>query len=171
MKKTDIYKILFSISIGLLLSTAWFTRVSAWQEEPYPSDDDVNEVAKQMYCPVCENIPLDVCDTTACEQWRELIRQKLAEGWTEEQIKDYFVLQYGDRVLAEPPRQGLNWLAYILPPAGFLVGVYILYRVLRNMRGTPETTIVSNPADISVDDTGDDIYITRIEEALKERRK
>jgi hypothetical protein len=34
-----------------------------------------------------------------------LIRQKLAEGWTEEQINDLFVQQYGERVLAVPPRR------------------------------------------------------------------
>ncbi|NQS91637.1 MAG: hypothetical protein HQ574_04445, partial [Chloroflexi bacterium] len=35
-----------------------------------PTDDDVNAIAKQLYCPVCENIPLDACGTAACEQWR-----------------------------------------------------------------------------------------------------
>ena len=47
---------------------------------PVPSDDQVNAIAKQLYCPVCENIPLDVCGTQACAQWRELIREKLAAG-------------------------------------------------------------------------------------------
>ena len=65
-----------------------------------PTDDQVNAIAKQLYCPVCENVPLDVCGNQVCEQWRELIRLKLAQGWTEEQIKQYFVNQYGDRVLA-----------------------------------------------------------------------
>src|SRR5512135_3225730 len=98
----------------LLLGTAWV--VSAQQAQPTPSDDQVNRVAKQLYCPVCENIPLDVCPTQACQEWRDLIRQKLALGWSDQQIKDYFALQYGDRVLAEPPRRGLNWLVYFLPP-------------------------------------------------------
>ena len=84
-------------------------------QPPQPSDDQVNAIARQLYCPVCENIPLDVCPTQACMQWRELIREKLSAGWTEQQIKDYFVQQYGDRVLATPPPRGLNWLAYILP--------------------------------------------------------
>ena len=77
---------------------------SAMAQGSYPTDDDVNAVAKQLYCPVCENIPLDACGTTACEQWRGIIRDKLSEGWTEDQIKTYFVDQYGDRVLAEPAK-------------------------------------------------------------------
>ena len=75
-------------------------------QDPTPvtvTDDQVNAVAKQLYCPVCENIPLDVCPTQACAQWRDLIREKLAAGWSEKQIKDYFVAQYGERVLAAPP--------------------------------------------------------------------
>ncbi|MFN3309334.1 MAG: hypothetical protein ACK44E_09010, partial [Anaerolineales bacterium] len=32
------------------------------------SDDEVNAIAKYLYCPVCENVPLDVCGTQACEQ-------------------------------------------------------------------------------------------------------
>jgi cytochrome c-type biogenesis protein CcmH len=103
-------------------------------QQPTPSDDQVNQIAKQLYCPVCENIPLDVCPTTACAQWRELIRQKLADGWTEQQIKDYFVLQYGDRVLGTPPAQGINWLVYLVPPVAILVGIYILFRAFRSWK-------------------------------------
>ena len=36
-----------------------------------PSDDEVNAIAEQLYCPVCENVPLDVCGTQACADWRE----------------------------------------------------------------------------------------------------
>ena len=105
-------------------------------QTPFPpvTDDQVNAVAKEMYCPVCENIPLDVCPTQACAQWRELIRLKLSEGWTEAQIKEYFALQYGDRVLEEPPRRGLHWLVYILPPVFVLIGILILWQVFRSSR-------------------------------------
>jgi len=140
--------------------------VSAQEQTPSPSDDDVNEIAGQMYCPVCENIPLDVCDTRACAQWRDLIREKLAAGWTEDQIKDYFVLQYGDRVLAEPPRRGLNWLVYILPAAFFLGGVYILFRVFRRMRPNAGDSTLDGGTDVHQDP-----YENRVEEALLERRK
>jgi cytochrome c-type biogenesis protein CcmH len=158
----------FSLFLASLLQVSPLLArpVLAQTEVPTPSDDDVNAIARQMYCPVCENVPLDVCETKACEQWRELIREKLAAGWTEDQIKDYFVLQYGDRVLAEPPRRGLNWLVYILPPVFFLAGAYILYRVLKQMRKKPEKTVSAEK-----DGETSDPYVSRIEEALRERRK
>lgn len=97
-----------------------------------PSDDEVNQIAKQLYCPVCENVPLDECMTEACQQWRDLIRQQLADGWTEEEIKDYFVAQYGDKVLGEPPRQGLNWVLYLFPPFLILVAVLLLLKKFKH---------------------------------------
>src|SRR5712692_2311087 len=53
-------------------------------------DDQVNRIAKGLYCPVCPNTPLDVCDTPACVQWRAQIKEKLLAGESEQQIHDYF---------------------------------------------------------------------------------
>jgi cytochrome c-type biogenesis protein CcmH len=127
-------------------------------QEPTPSDDEVNRIASQLYCPVCENIPLDACPTQACEQWRDLIRQKLSEGWTDEEIKGFFVEQYGDRVLAEPPRRGLNWLIYVLPVVVVLFGVWILWRSFRQ----------APPVEIEQADAPEDPYLARVERDLAE---
>ena len=94
--------------LTLVLAGLWVVRASA--QAPTPSDDEVNRIAKQLYCPVCESTPLDVCPTEACRQWRELIRTMLAEGKTEAEIKQYFVAQYGARVLAEPPNRLVSYL-------------------------------------------------------------
>ncbi len=121
--------LLAGLVLALFLIIAGVKAVSA--QAPTPSDNDVNAVARELYCPVCENIPLDVCPTTACAQWREMIREMLAQGKSKEEIKQYFVAQYGDRVLATPPRSGLHWLVYGLPPVVLLLGIYLVYRVMR----------------------------------------
>ena len=153
-------------ALGLLGVFLLFQSVYA-QETP-PTDDDVNRVAKEMYCPVCENIPLDVCPTQACAQWRELIREKLVAGWSDSQIKDYFVLQYGDRVLATPPARGLNWLVYLLPPLIILGGGVIVFNVLRSMK--KRAAISVTPME-KVDQGGEDSYVSRLEEELKKREE
>ena len=132
-----------------------------------PTDDDVNAVAKQLYCPVCENIPLDACGTAACEQWRGIIRDKLQDGWSEDQIKEYFVAQYGDRVLAEPPRQGFNWLVYLVPPVVFAVGGYLLYRGFNQWKkgAVPAKVERKKVEQPEIDEK----YLNRIEEELKKR--
>lgn len=131
-----------------------------------PTDDEVNAIAKNMYCPVCENTPLDQCGTLACAQWREEIRDKLAQGWTEEEIYDYFALKFGDRVLAEPPRRGLNWLVYILPPALFAVGAFVLFRGFQSWRKPVEA--LADSSETPLGEAGDE-YISRLEEELKNR--
>jgi cytochrome c-type biogenesis protein CcmH len=110
---------------------------------------------------VCENVPLDVCPTQACAQWRQTIREKLAAGWSEQQIKDYFVEQYGARVLAAPPARGLNLLVYLLPPLAFAVGAYVVYRAVRAWRHAA-APVTSLPA-------ADDDYIRRVEAELRRR--
>ena len=150
----------------IVFVAGWLARSASAQSEPPrpPTDDEVNAVAKQLYCPVCENIPLDVCPTQACAEWRELIRLKLSEGWSSNQIKDYFSEQYGDRVLAQPPARGLNWLVYILPPLAILAGVYIIYRAFKAWKQPIEPL----PADADLPENGDP-YITQLEEELKKR--
>lgn len=153
--------------LGVLVIALVITRtVLAQETNPGTvTDDQVNAIAKQLYCPVCENVPLDVCPTQACAQWRALIRDKLSAGWTETQIKDYFVQQYGDRVLAAPPARGLNWLVYVIPPLVFLAGVFILYRAFLAWRQPL-------PARASQDSSSEppaDEYIARLEEELRRR--
>jgi cytochrome c-type biogenesis protein CcmH len=134
------------------------------------TDDRVNAVAKELYCPVCQNTPLDVCPTTACIQWRELIRTKLAEGWSVDQVKEYFAAQYGPQVLAQPPRQGIFWLVYVLPPVFFLIGAGIVFWVLRSMRAkAPAGNPSARPAEIEANLDPDDEYVRKMEEELKKR--
>ena len=157
-------KIPFAILLTLLL--AGLAAGAALAQQPTPSDDDVNAIAKQLFCPVCENTPLDVCPTQACAQWRELIREKLAAGWTEQQIKDYFVEQYGARVLGAPPARGINWLVYIVPPLAILVGAYVLVRAMRSWKQPPVPAAASQPA---AETPPSDEYVTRLEEELRKR--
>lgn len=129
------------------------------------SDNEVNAIAKQLYCPVCENIPLDVCPTQACAEWRELIRLRISEGWSADRIKEYFALQYGERVLAAPPARGLNWLVYIIPPLAILAGLFVLYRAFKSWKSsTPQTTGSTSSAEPA---PGQDEYASRMEEELK----
>jgi cytochrome c-type biogenesis protein CcmH len=156
-KKGQVAAGIFAL-MGFLMLT-W----PASAQQPTPSDDQVNALAKEMYCPVCENTPLDVCPTQACAQWRDLIRQKMGLGWSDQQIKDYFVVQYGDRVLAEPPARGLNWLIYILPPLFIAAAAYFLFGLLRRMKHQRDL-ILSDGEKITK--MSSDQYLDRMEEEL-----
>jgi cytochrome c-type biogenesis protein CcmH len=156
------------IHLVILLTLLMPFSVGAQGNEP--TDDDVNAIAKQLFCPVCENIPLDTCGTAACEQWRGIIRDKLSEGWTEDQIKNYFVEQYGDRVLAEPPARGFNWVVYIVPLVIFISGGYLFFRGFQEWQkqGASPSKKRSAEKPVKSIDTSDE-YINRVEEELKRR--
>ncbi|MEA3351436.1 MAG: cytochrome c-type biogenesis protein [Chloroflexota bacterium] len=150
----------------LALTSVLVTPAAAQTPVPdAPTDDEVNAIARELYCPVCENIPLDVCGTQACADWRNEIRLKLAEGWDAEQIKDHFADRFGDRVLAEPPPRGLNWLIYIVPPLVFIAGVYILYHGMRSWRQM-EPLVTADKAAPETDAQMDE-YAARLEEELR----
>lgn len=133
------------------------------------SDDAVNAVAASLYCPVCENIPLDVCPTAACIQWREEIRIQLAEGQTEQQVIANFVNRYGDRVVGVPEDPLLRGLSLITPwligAVVLVAGVSILIRWRRGQRGTLATTTGTVSA---LDDEAS--YRARLESDLIKRR-
>ncbi len=168
-KKRDRWEInpkVFFVLVGLIL-WLWLTPsgVVAQRNTPHePTDDEVNAIAKNMFCPVCENTPLDVCPTQACAEWRELIREKLGEGWNEKQIQQYFVAQFGDRVLATPPARGINWLIYIFPPFLFVAGAIILFRSIRVIKKD-----VNHVEPIEAKPLQTDEYINRLEKELQDR--
>lgn len=165
MKTRFILAVIFGLLLGLPVSST----VLAQDPTSIPvTDDQVNAVAKQLYCPVCENIPLDVCPTQACAQWRDLIRLKLSEGSTPDEIKEYFADQYGERVLAVPRAStGFNWLLVPVPIIAFLVGAYILFRTLKSL--SKPAGQASNPVSPAPTTPPDDEYVKRLEEELRKR--
>jgi cytochrome c-type biogenesis protein CcmH len=135
------------------------------------TDNDVNEIARDLYCPVCENTPLDVCPTQACQDWRDEIRQQLSEGKSEAEIQAYFVERYGARVLAAPPREGFNTIVYVLPVVAVLLGLVLFIRYLRSLRaaGNDGTAMVAQEtAPKPPPAASDDDYLSRMEKEVRE---
>ena len=130
--------------------------------------NDVNRVAKQLYCPVCPNTPLDVCETQACQDWRELIRQKLSTGESDQQIVNYFVAQYGQRVLAQPTAKGFNLLVWLMPAIVLIAGLAALVVILRSwvakrIARVPVSISAPEPDELPAE------YVARIELELRLR--
>ena len=163
MLKNISRKTQYAIGIAVLLTIIGTFTVFA--QGPTPTDDEVNKVAKQLFCPVCESTPLDVCPTEACRQWRELIREMLADGKSEAEIKQYFVEHFGARVLNEPPNR---LVSYAVPVVAFLLGAFMLFRGFQIWM-KPSKTGASIPAEEEKPIPQDD-YIARMEEELKKKK-
>jgi len=110
--------------------------------------DQVNAVAEKLYCPVCENIPLDTCGTAACADWRNEIKLQLESGMTPDEVITDFVRRFGDRVVGIPQDPALNALTMVtvvvVIGAALAGGVYFL---LRHRRPRQPELATPAPAD------------------------
>ena len=162
-----------ALLIAILTITLLTIPAALAQDEDPPadgevSDDEVNEIARQLYCPVCENIPLDVCETKACADWRAEIRTMLGQGQTEADIKAYFAERYGKRVLATPEREGIDLVIWLAPPIIVVIGLIIFFFTLRRML-PGAATAQPQPAAAGISYDGlDSEYVARLEQELRE---
>jgi cytochrome c-type biogenesis protein CcmH len=83
---------------------------------PSPAD-----LEAELVCPVC-GTTLDQSDAPIAQRMKQIIRQRLAQGASEDQIKAELVDQFGSGVLAEPPKSGFDLLAWLVPLAVLLAG-------------------------------------------------
>ncbi|HEX6512260.1 MAG TPA: cytochrome c-type biogenesis protein CcmH, partial [Chloroflexota bacterium] len=101
-------------------------------------DDQALAIANQLQCPVCENVTVAYSNSQLAGQMRQVIREKLAQGETRDQIVQYFVDRYGEAVLTQPPKHGLNLLVWLLPITGLLLGLCALGGALWSRRPPPQ---------------------------------
>jgi cytochrome c-type biogenesis protein CcmH len=127
-----------------------------------PTPNEINAVARELWCPLCNGVRLDNCELRACIQMREVIAQKLMAGESKEQIKAYFVEQYGDVVLGAPSGQGFNLVAWILPALAAAVGLgWLAFFVRGLLRRRP--ALLQQPM-------AEEEYLKRVDEELQRYR-
>ena len=130
------------------------------------SADQIDAVAKQLWCPLCSGVRLDACELKACSQMKEVIGEKLAQGVDVQTIKNYFVAQYGPQVLGEPPMEGFNWLAWVLPVVALIAGGIFVYSRTRKMVRTAPTAAQGAGAPGQAAASADE-YAQKLDEELK----
>ena len=115
---------------------------------------------KSIMCPVCPGESIDQSQNPLAVQMRAIVDEKLALGWSEREIKDFFVERYGPSVLMEPPSAGFGIAAWIVPPLAFALAIASLLLTLRWMRRISERS-----DDNEVEDEERARYVRRLEEA------
>jgi cytochrome c-type biogenesis protein CcmH len=83
------------------------------------------ELESELVCPVCETT-LDQSDAPVARRMKTYIRERIAAGASEAQIKDELVAQFGPAVLAEPAKEGFDLLAWALPLAAAALGAGVV---------------------------------------------
>ena len=103
-----------SIRAVVAIVAAVLAAATIAQAAPNPAD-----LEAELVCPTCDTT-LDQSNAPVAQRMKQLIRQHIAAGWTEQRIKADLVDQFGPGVLAEPPKSGFDLLAWLLP-LGLLV--------------------------------------------------
>ncbi|HJO80985.1 MAG TPA: cytochrome c-type biogenesis protein [SAR202 cluster bacterium] len=122
------------------------------------------QLNKTIMCPVCPGESIDQSQNALAVQMRGIVADKLAEGWTEKQVQDFFVERYGPSVLLEPPRSGVDLMAWIIPPVGIVIAGAMLFLVLKWM--TKPDAEFDDAAEGSLSDDERSQYFERIEAVL-----
>lgn len=148
--------------LALVLWLATTSAIVQAQTSPPPTLDQINNVARELYCPLCNGVRLDTCELQVCAQMRDVIANRLAAGATKDQIKAEFVAQYGPTVLGEPPRQGLNWLGWLLPALGLLAAAVWVVATLRRWTQPQAADAAAPPPSPAPTDP----YLARVEQDL-----
>ncbi len=95
---------------------------AALASQQHPSQ---GELESEIMCPVCGST-LDQSDSAVAQDMKMFIAHRIAAGDTKSQIEDALVAQFGEAVLAAPPKHGFNLIAWLLPLIGLLVAAPIV---------------------------------------------
>jgi cytochrome c-type biogenesis protein CcmH len=125
-------------------------------------DPRVAEIARELRCPICQNLSVADSPTELATQMRALIEEKLQAGESPEAIKAYFVSKYGDWILLKPKREGFTWLVWLLPVAGLLVGAGAV--VVFTRRSMAQRSQEEEPAETPAQEE----YARRLEREIEE---
>ncbi|MBI4715694.1 MAG: cytochrome c-type biogenesis protein CcmH [Nitrospirae bacterium] len=147
------------LALGLL--TGAVSGAGAVVQDESRLDAETREIAKTLRCTVCQNESIWDSKAELAHQMREIIRERLARGESPEAIRAYFLSRYGEYILLEPRKGGMNWLLWGGPFVLLIVGGGLLYRVLR--RWTAQTADIPSETLAPLDEK----HRLRIEDELR----
>ncbi len=120
------------LPLAVLLAVWWLTfGQSAHAQTPEPSvtpktaeppgglpydEAEAQAIDGMIMCPVCPAETIDQAQVPLSRQMRAIVRQKLSEGATRQEILDFFAERYGQSIIGAPPKSGVNLVAWVLPP-------------------------------------------------------
>lgn len=83
---------------------------------------EARRIASGLRCPVCQGLSVADSNADAAVAMKNRIDELVKQGYTEQQIVDYFVDRYGDFVRLEPEAEGLNLVLWLVPGLVLLAG-------------------------------------------------
>ena len=142
--------------------------VTACATETPTLEERAQSIDQRLMCPVCPAESIDQSQADVAVQMRELVREKLRAGESEDDILDFFVERYDKGVLAEPPAEGFNILVWVIPPLALLLGLALIWLGFRQLSRSPRRFTPTSGGDWQADS---DSFLREIDEEFEDYRR
>lgn len=120
---------LFSILIWVFIS---FSALAVGVDEKRldnPADEArAQEIMKQLRCLVCQNQSIVDSDAGLAKDLRIIVRERMIEGDSDDEVLRFMTSRYGDWVLLKPPFDGATIILWLSPLLLLLIGFFVIYR-------------------------------------------
>lgn len=91
----------------------------------------------EVRCPKCLNTSIADSNAPIAADLRREVHQKMAEGYSDEEIVDFLVSRYGEFVVYRPPLQPTTWALWGGPFVLLLIGALVFAKILKDRAGRP----------------------------------
>ena len=122
------------LALALLLSPAAGVALA---QSGY-AEADAQAIDRMLMCPVCPAQTIDQTEVPLAKQMRAQVRELLDAGASRNEILDWFRQRYGPGIVAEPPRSGINLIAWLMPGVVIILALAGGFLALRSMRRRPD---------------------------------
>ena len=126
MTKTLLTIVSISIMIQLFLNNSYAVEPEEFLQNP-KQEMRARDISKNIRCLVCQNQSIDDSAAPLAKDLRILIRIKVQENDTDEEIYKFLTDRYGDFILLKPPFKISTFLLWSLPFVFFIIGIFILF--------------------------------------------
>ena len=97
-------------------------------------DARMKAIADELRCLVCQNQTISDSNASLAVDLRNQIKEQVAAGKSDEEIRDYMVTRYGDFVLYRPPFKASTLVLWLGPPLLLGAGFLLFWGILRRRR-------------------------------------
>ncbi|MBU6372797.1 MAG: cytochrome c-type biogenesis protein CcmH [Alphaproteobacteria bacterium] len=93
------------------------------------------DLEREIRCVVCENEPISQSTADIATDMRNLVRERIKAGDSDDQIRTFFADRYGDFVLLRPRMDASTIALWGAPVALLLLGAGLIVMVRRQSAG------------------------------------
>ena len=95
------------------------------------SDDLVNKISKNIRCLICQGQSVYDSNSEFAESIKLLLKKKIDEGVSENDIYEYLKIQYGDWIVYEPEFNKNTFFLWTIPIFVFVIGGWVIFRKIK----------------------------------------